>query len=166
MPDRYAHCTFCGARFTPGQPWPRRCAACGETSYLNPKPVAVALQPVGAGLLVIRRAVPPAAGTLALPGGFMEPSETWQQAAARELHEETGVTADPATVLLFDASSAPDGTLLIFALFPALASPADLPPHTDTETTGREVLERPEQLGFDLHTRAVDQWFRQVAADF
>ena len=42
MPDRYAHCTFCGARFPADRPWPRRCGACGVRSYLNPKPVAVA----------------------------------------------------------------------------------------------------------------------------
>ncbi|WP_305786520.1 NUDIX domain-containing protein [Symbioplanes lichenis] len=166
MPDRYAHCTFCGARFTPGQPWPRRCAACGETSYLNPKPVAVALQPVGAGLLVIRRAVPPAADRLALPGGFMETGETWEESVARELAEETGVRADPADVRLFDAVSAPDGTLLIFGLLPALASVADLPEHADDETRGREVLTRPEPLGFELHTRAANRWFEQIAAGF
>jgi len=28
MPDRYAHCSFCGARFAPGDKWPRHCAAC------------------------------------------------------------------------------------------------------------------------------------------
>ncbi|GAA2468389.1 NUDIX domain-containing protein [Winogradskya humida] len=166
MPDRYAHCTFCGARFTPGQSWPRRCGACGETSYLNPKPVAVALQPVGSGLLVIRRAVPPAVGSLALPGGYIDATESWQQAASRELHEETGVTSDPDSVRLFDARSAPDGTLLIFGLFPGLASATDLPAHTDSETAGREVLERPASLGFDLHTQAANRWFNQVATSF
>src|SRR3954452_24900278 len=109
MPDRYAHCTFCGARFGPQQSWPRRCAACGETSYLNPKPVAVAVQPVGAGLLVVRRAVPPAVERLALPGGYVDVGETWQQAAVRELAEEPGLTADPAGVRLYDTISAPDG---------------------------------------------------------
>ncbi|MFI5933603.1 NUDIX domain-containing protein [Actinoplanes sp. NPDC051494] len=166
MPDRYAHCTFCGARFTPDQAWPRRCGACGETSYLNPKPVAVALQPIGAGLLVIRRAVPPATGLLALPGGYIDMAETWQQAVCRELREETGIKADPDAVRLFDALSAPDGTLLVFGLLPSLATAADLPDHEDAETTGREVLKRPAPLGFSLHTQVADRWFAQVAAGF
>ena len=165
MPDRYAHCTFCGARFVPGQHWPRRCGACGETSYLNPKPVAVALQPVGGGLLLVRRGIPPARDTLALPGGYVEVDETWQQAAARELSEEVGLRADPEAVRLYDTISAPDGTLLIFGLLPALSSAQELPPVVpNRETLGFEVLHAPEQLGFELHTRVTNHYFAQVAA--
>jgi ADP-ribose pyrophosphatase YjhB (NUDIX family) len=164
MPDRYAHCTFCGARFTPGQPWPRRCAACGETSYLNPKPVAVAVQPVGLGLLVVRRAIPPAQDRLALPGGFVEVDETWQEATVRELSEETGLRADPATVRLFDALSAPDGTLLVFGLLPAIdARPAFQDNH---EVLGLDVLAAPAELGFSLHTEVAKRYFASVAAGF
>ena len=165
MPDRYAHCTFCGARFVPQQPWPRRCGACGETSYLNPTPVAVAVQPVGGGLLVVRRGIPPARNTLALPGGFIEADETWQHAASRELREEIGLETDPETVRLYDAISAPDGTLLIFGLFPALSTADDLPPAVPNhEALGREVLHAPATLGFDLHTRVANRYFAQVAA--
>ncbi|MEV4639572.1 NUDIX domain-containing protein [Actinoplanes sp. NPDC049548] len=165
MPDRFAHCTFCGARFTPGRQWPRRCAACGETSYRNPTPVAVALQPVGGGLLAIRRGIPPAEDRLALPGGFIELGETWQEAAARELWEEAGLRGDPDSVRLFDTLSAPDGTLLVFGLFPALATEAELPaPAATGETRERLVLHEPQPLGFELHTRVADHWFAQVAA--
>lgn len=165
MPDRYAHCTFCGARFVPEQPWPRRCGACGETSYLNPKPVAVAVQPVGGGLLVVRRGIPPARDTLALPGGFIEAGETWEHAAARELREEVGLRTDPDKVRLFDAISAPDGTLLIFALLPALSTEEELPAVVpNEESLGWQVLHGPEPLGFELHTRVANRYFAQVAA--
>ncbi|GLY07457.1 MULTISPECIES: NUDIX domain-containing protein [Actinoplanes] len=160
MQDRHAHCAYCGARFTPGQSWPRRCTACGETTYRNPSPVAVAIQPVGHGLLAIRRGIPPARDRLALPGGFIDIGETWQAAAVRELAEETGLEADPAAVRLYDTVSAPDGTLLVFALLPALPSAGALPPEPDdAETLGREILYAPTELGFSLHTAVVTRWF-------
>jgi 8-oxo-dGTP pyrophosphatase MutT (NUDIX family) len=160
MPDKFAHCTFCGARFTLGQPWPRRCAACGETSYQNPKPVAVAVQPVGHGLLVVRRGVPPARDRLALPGGFIDVGETWQAAAVRELSEEVGLVADPAGVHHFDTVSAPDGTLLVFGLLPPLADASAIPPSApNEESLGWEVLYGPTELGFSIHTAMANRYF-------
>jgi len=42
-------------------------------------------------VLLVRRAGEPFAGSWALPGGFKQPDETLDQAAHRELHEETAV---------------------------------------------------------------------------
>ncbi len=46
-------------------------------------------------ILLIKRKHEPFAGSWALPGGFVEPTETALQAAYRELNEETGITDVP-----------------------------------------------------------------------
>ncbi|WP_315928347.1 NUDIX domain-containing protein [Mesorhizobium sp. SP-1A] len=46
-------------------------------------------------LLVIRRAKQPGYGLLGLPGGYQMRGETWQEAGARELLEETGCYLQP-----------------------------------------------------------------------
>jgi ADP-ribose pyrophosphatase len=42
-------------------------------------------------VLLIQRATPPNAGQWAIPGGKVHPGETLQQAAEREIREETGI---------------------------------------------------------------------------
>lgn len=159
MAERNSHCSWCGAPFTPNQAWPRQCASCQNISYLNPLPVAVALVPIlGQGLLVVRRGIPPKLGELALPGGFIDFGETWQQACAREVFEETQLQLDPAHVSDHCVLSTPSN-VLVFGLFEAI-SPDALPPFTPTsETTERAIISHAQELAFPLHTEAVKRYF-------
>jgi ADP-ribose pyrophosphatase YjhB (NUDIX family) len=157
--DRNAFCGFCGQPFAPSAPWPRVCAHCGQTTYRNPLPVAVAVVPVDSGLLVVRRGIEPARGKLALPGGFINWGETWQAAAAREVHEETGLSLDQDRIRPLAVRSAPDNTLLVFALAAPLRR-SELPPfQLDAETLECLILSEPAELAFQLHTAVVAEYF-------
>lgn len=161
MPSKNSHCSYCGAKFPEQEPWPRRCSSCGNTSFLNPLPVAVLLLPIDDGALTVRRAIPPHVGALALPGGFINVGESWQRAAARELEEETGIRCDPSLIEPFSVKSAPDGTILIFGIAPAKTAQS-LPPFTpNDEVSECVVIRQPAQLAFPLHSEALDEFFRR-----
>ncbi|MDZ7852936.1 MAG: NUDIX hydrolase [Halomonas sp.] len=79
-------------------------------SGVLPVPAVSAAVIRGDRILMVRRRNPPNKGMLALPGGKVEAGESLQQAATRELPEETGVIAAPRRILtaidLFDHDEA------------------------------------------------------------
>ena len=160
---QHSHCSYCGCAYPAEIGWPRECPGCGETSWLNPLPVAVTLLPVRiapdvVGLVVVRRDIEPARGQLALPGGFIEVGETWQEAAVRELREETGLVGDPRQVRLVDTIST-RGTLNIFGRLP-VCDAGDLPATAPTaEASEWLVIDRAVALAFPSHTDVVATYF-------
>ena len=114
--------------------------------------------PVDDGLLVVRRGIQPGRGELALPGGFMDPDETWQEAACRELREETGIIVDPDEVVAHHVGSAP-GFLMVFALAPRRTSDSLEKFETNEEVIERVVITQATRLAFPMHTELVARYF-------
>jgi ADP-ribose pyrophosphatase YjhB (NUDIX family) len=166
---RDTHCSFCGTAYPGPLSYPRTCPNCSTQVWANPLPVSIALVPVrdGAreGLLVVKRAIEPRQGFLALVGGFLEEHETWQQGAARETREETGVLVDPSSLqpFWFASSNPKPNRVLLFGVAAPLDASA-LPPFTTTnETTERGLVFGPEGLdalfAFPLHVEALRRYF-------
>lgn len=161
---RNSHCSFCGNRFEEQQPWPRACSACKQISYRNPLPVAVALVPVDKGLLTVRRGIEPRKGLLALPGGYINLGESWQDAAAREVFEETQIKINAQTIADFRVKSAPDGTVLIFGLSEACPAEA-LSAFTPTlESSDLVIIREPVELAFPIHSEMAKAYFEAQKA--
>ena len=89
----FRFCPVCGSdAFAENDARSKRCSHCGFTYYHNAAASTVALIENSRGeLLVVRRALPPAQGTLDLPGGFVDPGETLDEGCRREVREETGL---------------------------------------------------------------------------
>jgi ADP-ribose pyrophosphatase YjhB (NUDIX family) len=129
-------------------------------TWVNPLPVSVVLLPVDDGLLLVRRAIPPI-GVLAFPGGYINLGESWEEAGARELFEETGITIDPGELTHFQTRSAPrpDTLLIVFGLARPRRA-AELPAFVPNEEVSELVIGRaPAELAFNLHTDAMAAWF-------
>lgn len=158
--QKNSHCSYCGHPFGELQPWPRVCISCGNVTFRNPAPVAVVLLPVDDGLLVVRRGIEPQWGQLALPGGFIDFGETWQEAGARELYEETEVTIAPEEIRDFCALSGREGYILVFGVGPAQTTTGLPPFEPNRETLERLVITAPVELAFPTHTEAMRRFFQ------
>ncbi|MEM9570250.1 MAG: NAD(+) diphosphatase [Pseudomonadota bacterium] len=89
-------CSKCGAESEPAEAgWKRVCPSCGAEHFPRTDPVAIMLAVKDDKCLLGRQAGWPAGFWSAL-AGFVEPGETVEQAATRELEEEAGIKADPA----------------------------------------------------------------------
>ncbi len=92
------HCQTCGGeteeRPLDGRPRPV-CRSCGAVTYLDPKlAVAVVVQRDGMVLLGRRGPGTRAPGKWSFPAGFVERGEVVEEAAIREVREETGFTVE------------------------------------------------------------------------
>ena len=97
-----AYCSNCGQKnkygFIDGNKR-YHCEHCKAIHYENPKPTATIICMNDTKLLLAKRAFSPAKGEWGLPGGFMELNETLDQAAMRELKEETNLDGSVTRIL-------------------------------------------------------------------
>jgi ADP-ribose pyrophosphatase YjhB (NUDIX family) len=125
--------------------------------WSNPLPVAVVLVPIvraqeKVGVLLVRRLIPPHIGEVALPGGFVVTGETWQQGAARELFEETGIEVDPAQMQHVETFSDDQNHLIVFCSSPVVDAKELECFHTNEEVSELIVTNEPVELCFPTHT--------------
>ena len=100
-----SYCPFCGdeldEKFEEGRDR-LYCGSCDRFIWRNAEPVAAVVVEKEGKVLLVKRGIEPAKGEWSLPAGFLELEETPDEAAVRELEEETGLSADKEDLELVD----------------------------------------------------------------
>jgi len=115
-------------------------------------------------VLLIERGVPPYLGQWALPGGFVLDRETLEEAARRELEEETGLK-DVYLEQLYtfgDPDRDPRGRTIAVAYY-ALTPPAEPRASTDAANAAWHPAARTPKLAFD-HAGILKTGLRRLRA--
>lgn len=90
----FAYCPYCATPLEE-RPFERHlrptCPKCGYVHFTDPKVAVIALVEHAGRVLLVRRAVEPARGMWALPGGYMDAGELPETALLREVSEEVGL---------------------------------------------------------------------------
>ena len=91
---KYRYCPICANKLRTGFLDGRErqiCGSCGFIHYVNPLPAAAMVLFKYQDVLLVKRRFEPRIECWSLPAGFIEADETPEQAAIREVKEETGL---------------------------------------------------------------------------
>lgn len=134
------------------------CGSCDFVHWDNPKPVTVTIIPNGDGIVLVKRKNNPAAGSWALPGGFVEPHEHPEVGARREVKEEVGLEVElDKLVGVFMSTNGLNEVILIYLAKPVTAAPVA---GDDALEAGVFSVDRlPAPIVFKLHKHAIDTYF-------
>jgi ADP-ribose pyrophosphatase YjhB (NUDIX family) len=135
------------------------CPSCETVYYDNPLPVVSAIVPnKKREILLVLREREPYAEEWALPSGFVELNETVEQAALRELQEETNIKGKIVKLLdTFSHSNKMYGDL-IWVTFEIKWSSRKLKAGDDALETRFFPLDEIPRLAFTANRRAVDKY--------
>ncbi len=137
-----------------------KCPTCGTTIplYKNPVPTVDIIIETGGGIVLIERKNPPPGW--ALPGGFVDYKESYEQAAIREAEEETGLRVT--LIRQFHTYSDPDRDPRQHTASTVFIARADGVPRGSDDALQAKIVSRASlpPLLFD-HGKILDDYFRK-----
>lgn len=134
------------------------CVACGAVTWLDPKvAVAVVIERDSKVLLGLRAEGTREPGKWGIPAGFIDRGERVEDAAIREMREETSLTITLGPILTAISST---GDPVILLVYPALAAEGDPLPGDDLVELGWFSPDALPGLAFPHDANILSIWKR------
>jgi 8-oxo-dGTP diphosphatase len=150
----WIYCAYCGGALSSADQDEQKrlvCSACSRANYRNPLPSIATVVTRGQELLLIKRGAEPRKGFWAFPGGFVDWKETPEEAAIRELREETGLQGNhPRLVDVQYQSSKMYGSVINICYFLGAVS-GEIEPGDDAEEIKFFPINNIPKLAFSSH---------------
>ena len=131
------------------------CPQCGRVVYYAPKVAATAVVERAGLVLMLRRAVETGYGLWSLPGGYVDRGEVVEEAAAREVREETGLQVQIGKLVgLFSEEGHP----VVVAAYAAVETGGKLEPGQEALELGFYPLDGLPTLAFPRDRLILARW--------
>ena len=151
-------CPSCAAALEPKEVAGRQrpvCPKCGRVVYYDPKVAAASIIEREGKVLMVKRAIEPGYGLWSIPGGYVDRGEVVEEAAVREVWEETGLKVEIQHMVgLFSEHGHP----VVVAVFAAREVGGDLKAGVETLDLGFFSLDRLPDLAFPRDGQMLARW--------
>ena len=139
------------------------CTFCNTIHYENPKPTSTLICPKNNEILLVKRAFEPGKGLWGLPGGFVELNEGPEQAAKRELFEETGLKGNVIRLIGFSYHFGTIfGDILLLGLEMKLDKCDLLIPGDDAEDAKFFPINKLPEIAFESHNVLIKKYLKLI----
>ena len=158
MSEEITFCQRCGHRLAQKQVEGKTrpyCPACGFVVYVDPKVAALVLVSTDGKLVLVKRGVQPALGRWSFPSGYVDRGEAVEDAAVREVKEETGLDVRLMELVgLYSQTDSP----VVLAVFSAEVTGGELCAGSDIREVRLFSPDRLPSLPFPHDEQIVSDW--------
>ncbi len=163
MKKQRKFCIYCGGQITKKKEdhvWRDCCSNCHCFFYDNPLPVVSTIIDESRQILLVKRDRAPFKGHWCLPTGFAETGESIEDAALRELQEETGIKGRISRLLDVDSYKSRFYGDLLFLTFVAEKAGGKLAAGDDSAQARFWPINKMPPLAFRSNRHALDAYIK------
>ena len=152
------YCHRCGKRLVEREIAGRlrpSCESCSETVFVDPKVAVAVVASDGGRILMVKRAIDPMMGRWSLPAGYVDRGEEVEEAAIREVREETGVEVRLDSLLgVYSRQGAP----VILIVYAATITAGVATPGEEAQDVGFFNVDEMPEMPFPHDDQIMKDW--------